>query len=235
MAETKQKAPAAQEQRAPQRRPDQFWSKYSKPLSIGLLLVVLAVGGYFIYRSQVTIPNNRKAEEAVFKAEEYFRLDSLDKALNGDGASLGLLRVISRYSGSDAANRARLMAGSIYLRKGDFKNALKHLEDFDTDVPQVKARAIALMADTYAEMGASTNNNANKEKAADLYKQAAATFEEDHANAGEYLFRAGYLYESMGKNKEAIDAYKQIKQKHPGSDRAYQIDKYLARLGAVAE
>jgi tetratricopeptide (TPR) repeat protein len=234
MAEVKHTAPVAHDHRA-EHPAEQFWSKYSRPLTIGLTVVVLAVAGYFIYRSMVTIPNARKAEEAVFKAEEYYRMDSLDKALNGDGVNQGLLRVISRYSGSDAANRARLMAGSIYIRKGDYKNAIKQLEEFNTDVKQVKAKATALLADAHSELGASTNNNAEKEKAADLYKKAAGVFVQDDVSSAEYLFRAGFLYESMGKNKEAIDAYKEIKQKYPRSDRGYEIDKYLARLGVIEE
>ncbi len=235
MAEVKHTAPVAHEHRAEPHHPEQFWAKYSKPLLIGLTVVVLAIAGYFIYRSMVTIPNERKAEEAAFKAEEYYRMDSVDKALNGDGVNQGLLRVISRYSGTEAANRARLMAGSIYLRKGDYKNAIKQLEEFKTDVKQLEAKSTALMGDAYSEMGASTNNNANKEKAAELYKKAAGIFEKDDVSSGEYLFRAGYLYESMGKNKEAIDAYKQLKEKYPKSDRAFDIDKYLARLGVIEE
>jgi tetratricopeptide (TPR) repeat protein len=233
MAEVKHTAPVAHEHRATPHRAEQFWSKYSRPLVIGLTVVVLAIAGYFIYRSMVTIPNERKAEEASFKAEEYYRMDSLDKALNGDGVNQGLLRVISRYGGTAAGNRARLMAGSAYMSKGDYQNAIKQLQEFKTDVKQVEAKATALLADAYSEMGAASNNNANKEKAADLYKKAAGTFEKDDVGSAEYLFRAGYLYESMGKNKEAIDAYKQIKEKYPRSDRGLDIDKYLARLGVV--
>ena len=235
MADIKHQAPVAQETRAGHHKPEQFWSKYSKPLSIGLVAIVVVVAGYFIYRSMVSEPNQKKAEEAVFKAEDYFQMDSLDKALNGDGASLGLLRVISRYSGSPAANRAQLMAGSIYLQKGDFKNAIKHLEEFKSGVPQLQARAIALTADAYADMGRANNNNADKQKAAELYKKAAATFEADDMNAGEYLFRAGALYEGLGKNAEAIEAYKLIKEKHPTSERVYEVEKYLARLGVISE
>jgi tetratricopeptide (TPR) repeat protein len=197
--------------------------------------VVLAVAGYFIYRSMVTVPNERKAEEVAFKAEEYYRMDSLDKALNGDGVNQGLLRIISRYGGTAAGNRAKLMAGSIYLRKGDYKNAIKQLEDFSTDVKQVEAKSTAVLADAYSELGASTNTNSNKEKAAGLYKKAAGIFEKDDAGSAEYLYRAGVLYESMGKNKEAIDAYKLIKDKYPRSDRGYEIDKHLARLGVTEE
>lgn len=235
MAEVKHTAPVAHGHRAEPHRAEQFWSKYSRPLVIGLTVVVLAVAGYFIYRSMVTVPNERKAEEASFKAEEYYRMDSLDKALNGDGVNQGLLRVISRYGSSAAANRARLMAGSIYLRKGDYQNAIKHLEDFKTDIKQLDAKATALLGDAYSEKGAAGNNNADKEKAAGLYKKAAGIFEKDEVSSGEYLFRAGFLYESMGKNKEAIDAYKQIKEKYPRSDRGIEIDKYLARLGVIEE
>lgn len=235
MAEVKHTAPVAHDHRAAHHPAEQFWSKYSKPLTIGLTVVVLAVAGYFIYRSMVTVPNERKAEELAFKAEEYFRMDSLDKALNGDGVNQGLLRIISRYDGTAAGNRARLMAGSIYLRKGDYKNAIKQLEDFKTDVKQLKAKATALLGDAYSEMGASANNNSNKEKAAGLYKEAAGIFEKDDASSAEYLFRAGALYESMGKNKEAIDAYKQIKDKYPRTDRGYEIEKHLARLGVTEE
>ena len=235
MAEVKHTAPVAHEHRAKPHGAEQFWSKYSKPLVIGLTVIVLAVAGYFIYRSMVTVPNERKAEEASFKAEEYYRMDSLDKALNGDGVNQGLLRVISRYGGSAAGNRARLMAGSIYLRKGDYQNAIKHLEDFKTDIKQLEAKATALLGDAYSEKGAAGNNNSDKEKAADLYKKAAGIFEKDEVSAGEYLFRAGFLYETMGKNKEAIDAYKQIKEKFPRSDRGIEIDKYLARLGVIEE
>jgi tetratricopeptide (TPR) repeat protein len=233
MAEVKHAAPVAQEQHARRHSAEQFWTRYSKPLTIGLTVVILAVAGYFIYRSMVVVPKERKAEEAIFKAEEYYRMDSLDKALNGDGVNQGFLRVISRYSGTDAANRARLMAGSIYLSKGDYKNAIKHLEEFSTDAKQIQARAIGLQGDAYAEMGASTNNNSNKEKAAGLYKKAASTFEQDEDFSAEYLFRAGSLYETMGKTQDAIAAYKSIKERYPRSTRGIEIDKHLARLGEV--
>ena len=49
----------------------------------------------------------------------------------------------------------------------------------------------------------------------------------------EYLFRAGYLYETLGKNKDAIEMYQLIKSKYPASQRGYDIDRYLARLGAI--
>lgn len=230
MAEVRQTTPVTHEHKSVETAHD-VWAKYSKPFSIGLLVIVVIVGGYLAYNSFIKEPNEKKAEEAIFRAEEYFRTDSLDKALNGDGISQGLLRVISKYGGTDASNRAELMAGSIYLKKGDFKNAIKHLDEFETSVDQLQARKFSLLGDAHSELGFASNNNGEKEKAADFYKKAADQFPKDDVNAPEYLFRAGYLYESMGKNKEAIEAYKRIKEKYPSSQHGFDIDKYLARLG----
>jgi tetratricopeptide (TPR) repeat protein len=230
MAEVKHHPTVTHEHTSVERR-DEFWSKYSKPLSIGLLAIVVVVGGYLAYNSLIKEPNERKAEESIFRAEQYFRMDSLDKALNGDGVSQGFLRVISRYSGTDAANRAQFMAGAIYLKKGDYKNAVKHLEDFSTSVEQIKARKLSLLADAHSEIGFSSNNTSEKTKAAELYTEAGNVFPKDDVNSPEYFFRAGYLYESLGKNKEAIDAYRKIKDNYPSSQRGMEIDKYLARLG----
>ena len=95
----------------------------------------------------------------------------------------------------------------------------------------MKARKFSLLGDAHSEIGFSTNNNSEKEKAAELYRKAADQFPKDDVNSPEYLFRSGYLYEVMGKNKEAIEAYKRIKENYPGSQHGFDIDKYLARLG----
>ena len=233
MAEVKHTTPVSTHEHKPVEKTHEFWTKNSKPLSIGLLVIIALVGAYLAYNNFIKEPNEKKAEETVFRAEEYFRMDSLDKALNGDGISQGFLKVISKYGGTNAGNRAHFFAGSIYLKKGDFKNAIKHLEEFSTGVEQLEARKYGLLGDAHSELGFTTNNNSEKEKAAEFYTKAASTFPKDDANAPEYLFRAGFLYESLGKNKEAVDAYKQIKEKYPQSQHGYDIDKYLGRLGQV--
>jgi tetratricopeptide (TPR) repeat protein len=83
-----------------------------------------------------------------------------------------------------------------------------------------------LLGDAYSELN-------KKEEAIAAYKKAGTTFEKDDVLSPEYLFRAGYLYESMGKNQEAIEMYQLIKDKYPGSRRGFDIDRYLARLGVV--
>lgn len=201
-----------------------FWQKNSRNIIVGLAAVIIVAGGVAAYKYFIAGPKLQKSDEAIFRAENYFRMDSLQLALNGDAVNPGFLKIIDRYSGTPAANLSKFYAGASYLKLGDFKNAEKWLKDFSTNSVQVNARAKSLLADAYAEQG-------KKEEAASLYVEAANAFEKDEFNAAEYLFRAGYLYESLGKNKEALDAYKSIKEKYPRTERGFEIDKYLARLG----
>ena len=203
-----------------------FWEDYGKKILIGLAVVLVVVGAFLAYRAFVSGPNEEKASEAMFRAEEYFRQDSVSAALNGDNVNPGFLKIISKYDGTKAANMAEFYAGSCYMKLGDFANAAKHLKEFSTDSKQVQARATSLLADAMSEQG-------KKAEAADQYAKAGKMFDKDDYNSPEYLFRAGYLYESLGKNKEAIEMYSLIKEKYARSERGFEIDKYLARLGVT--
>ena len=57
-------------------------------------------------------------------------MDSVKLALNGDNINSGFAKIISKYSGTKAANLAKFYAGSCYLKLGDFNNAVKYLKRF---------------------------------------------------------------------------------------------------------
>ncbi|MBL7737211.1 MAG: tetratricopeptide repeat protein [Chitinophagaceae bacterium] len=203
-----------------------FWEKNGKKLIYGASAVVLLIAGYFAYQSYVVGPKEEKAAAALWKAEQYFRMDSSSLALNGDGPNQGLLKIISRYGGTKAGNLAKFYAASSYMSLGDFNNALKYLKDFSTDDPLIKVRATGLLADALAETG-------KKKEAAETYKKAGTSFDKDDFNSPEYLFRAGLLYEDLGSNQDAIAMYTLIKNKYPASERGAEVEKYLARLGQL--
>jgi tetratricopeptide (TPR) repeat protein len=203
-----------------------FQDNYGRKATIGLTIVLLAVLGYFGYKQFILDPKEKQASEAMFRAEDYFRMDSVRLALNGDAVNAGFVKIISRYSGTKAADLASFYAGSCYLKLGDFKNAVKYLKDYQTTAVQVQAKAYGLLGDAYSELN-------KKEDAAEQYKKAGTYFDQDEIISPEYLFRAGYLYESMGRNQDAIAMYQIIKSKYPASPRGFDIDRYLARLGVV--
>jgi len=205
---------------------EQFWSKYGKMTSYVLIAIVVVVAGYLGYKNFVQAPNEKNASEAMYHAEEYFRMDSLRLAVNGDNIHPGFAKIVSKYGGTKAANLASFYAGTCYIKMGDYNNAVKYLKDFSTSAKQLQARAYGLLGDAYSELN-------KKDDAIDQYKKAGTTFEQDDILSPEYLFRAGYLYESMGKSKEAIEMYQEIKDKYSNTQRGAEVDKYLARLGVV--
>jgi len=205
---------------------EQFWNKYGKLLGYVIGGIIILIGGYLGYKTFVQEPNEKKAMEAMYRAEEYYRMDSVKLALNGDNINAGFAKIVSKYGGTKAANLASFYAGSCYLKLGDYNNAVKYLKDFSSSAEQLQARSYGLLGDAYSELN-------KKEDAVDEYKKAGTLFDKDELLSAEYLFRAGYLYESMGKTKEAIEMYQVIKDKYPTSQRGNDIDKYLARLGVV--
>jgi tetratricopeptide (TPR) repeat protein len=214
-------------------RAKDFWTRYNRPLMIVCAIIILVAGGYLGYKKFYKQPKEEKASDALYKAESYHRNalmspnpDSLIKlALNGDGANVGFLRIISKYKGTDAANLAQLYAGESYLLLNDNANAIKYLKDFSTSSKFFQARAYKLLGDAYADQG-------KLKDALDYYKKAARHFKEDEDNSSEALFLAAYLAQTkLNDKKEAIELFKQLKQDFPGTTRGQEADKYLARLG----
>ena len=224
MAEVKDVRPRTESEAVVDRAKD-VWGRFGKTISIAVGAVVLIVGGILIYKNLIQGPKEKKAADAIFRAEQFYAQDSLDKALNGEGIVLGLEKIISQYGSTDAGNRAKFMAGSIYVKKGNFDKAISYLKDFSTDAPQVQARAYKLLADAYAEK--------NKPKEAlDYYKKAANHLEDDDMFASEALFLAAYLSDKVLNDKSgAVELYKEVKTKYGQTQWAFEAEKYLAANG----
>ncbi len=204
-------------------RMEVFWEKYQKPVLIVVAVLVIGIGGWLGYNEYIVKPKEEKAHDAMFKAEEYFKLDSSNLVLNGDGQYKGVLYVINNFGGTKAANLCKYYAGVSYLKMGDFTNAVKYLNGFSTEAKQIQLLAYGLLGDAYSELN-------KKDDAVASYKKAAGEFEADEANSSEYLFRAAMLEETNGKPKEALELYKEIKEKFPKTDKGFLADKYIARL-----
>ncbi len=200
-----------------------FWEQNKKGIIAVSVAAIIVVGGWWLYKNMIVEPNEIKAAEASFKAEQYFKNDSLQVALNGDGQNKGFLYISKEYSGTKTGNLANFYLGIIYLRTGDFNNAIKYLKDFSTDAKQIQMIAYGRLGDAYSEAG-------KKEDAVDMYKKAGYYFSIDDYNSSEFLFRAAYLLESMGKNDDALSLYKEIQSKYPKTEKGYTAQKYIYRL-----
>ncbi len=69
-------------------------------------------------------PKEEEAQKAMWKAEQYFRQDSLQLALNGDKFNRGFIYVINNYGSTKTGNLAKYYAGLCYLRTSNFNKAV---------------------------------------------------------------------------------------------------------------
>jgi predicted negative regulator of RcsB-dependent stress response len=230
MAETKTVTPQPlEDHEIVVERARDFWTRNNRAITIIGLAIILLGGGYLAYKKFYKEPQEVKAQEAIFKAEEYFRADSVRLALNGDGVNPGFVKLADRYSGTKAGELAAFYAGDCYLQLNDAKNAEKFLEDFSTDAPQIQARAYKLLGDAYAEQGKNGDALSN-------YKKAAHHFEQDEQNASEYLFLAAYFAQRVQNNaSEATSLFRELKTKYSRTQRGIEADKFLGQLGVYSE
>jgi TolA-binding protein len=77
------------------------------------------------------------------------------------------------------------------------------------------------LGDAYSELG-------KNDDAIEYYKKSANHFPEDLHNAAESLLFAALLSDRSGKTKEAIELFKEIKERFPNTQAANESDKYLA-------
>ena len=109
------------------------------------------------------------------------------------------------------------------VRVCDFKNAEKHLREFDGEGTMISYVAKGALGDALMEQG-------KTDDAIKMYLEAASD-EDNNLLIPLYLERAGMVYELNNKKEDAMKAYCRIKDEFPSSMQARNMDKYLARLG----
>ena len=201
------------------------YEKSKKPINTILTVLAIAIIGYFSYEKLYLAPQEEKAGTAIAFAQRYFEVDSVNKALNGDGQHNGFLQVMKKYGGTKVGNLCHYYAGVCYLKMGDFNNAVKQLKDFDAKGTMLEYTAAGLLGDAYME----TNNS---KKALECYNKAIGN-KDDKTTTPTYLFRAGLVYEMEKQPEEAKKMYVRIRDEYPRSAQAREISKYLARLGVL--
>jgi tetratricopeptide (TPR) repeat protein len=202
-----------------------FYETNKKMLSTATTVILVVVVGYFGYTKMYKGPAEEKAAAAMYYPQLYFQADSLNLALNGDGKNLGFSKLAKKFSGTSAGNLASYYEGVCYLKMGDFKNAIKSLQEFDGKGTMVGRQAFGELGMAYMETG-------NSAKAIENFKKATED-KEDGLVTPMYLYQLGVAYQAAGNNNEAKDAFKRIRDEYPRSPQARDMDKELARLGEL--
>jgi tetratricopeptide (TPR) repeat protein len=206
---------------------EQFIEKNQKIILIIVGAIVLVVLGYFGFKRIYLAPREKEAQSQMFMAEKYFEMDSITKALNGDGNYLGFLAIIDQYKFTKSANLSHYYAGICYLKKGEFQTAIDQLNKFSASDELVGPMAIGAIGDAYMELN-------NTDKAIEYYLKAADKRKND-LTSPMFLMKAGMAYEIEGKNDLALKTYTRIKTEFARTNEGREVDKYIAKLGGAGK
>ena len=206
-----------------------FFEKYRKPLmAVGIALVV-GVGGYFAYDATIAQPREREAANALWKAQYYLSIDSVDWALNGHEDAPGFQSVIDNYEGTDAAELAHYGAAICFRTKGDFGNALAHFKEVNVDDQAVSVYVLGNIGDMNVELG-------QLDEAVKYFEKAAAQSKSNgtrDALAGEYLSKATRVYTEQGNKDKAKETLEKAMEGIDNRSATYiEADKMLNYLKA---
>ncbi len=199
---------------------EQFIEKYQKVILIAVGVIVVVVLVVFGFKRFYIGPREKEAQSQMFMAEKYFEMDSLNKALNGDGQYLGFLAIMEDYSMTKSANLSHYYAGICYLKLGKYDQALEHLDKFSSDDKIIAPMAKGAMGDAYMELK-------QVEKAAGFYQDAADMNKNDFTTPL-FLMKTAMAYEELGKLDRSLEFYKRIKEEYPRSNEGREIDKYIS-------
>ncbi len=191
------------------------WYKHQNKalvLGIGGLFILILV--WFAFKYFYQTPREKRAEIAIYKTQALFDVDSFGLVLKTAS------KLAKDYSGTKSGNIAAYMAGSSYLYKGDFKNAIKYLSDVSFDDRIMKAQAIGLLGDAYVE-------NNEIDKGLSQYLKAAKSAETEYAI--QWYKKAAIIYQNKKEWKEALDIYRTLKNEYFDAEKIQDIDKYISR------
>lgn len=203
---------------------EQFLEKNSKKLLFALIAIVLLALIIFGYRQFIKVPSEKKALDQSFVAQQFFALDSMNLALNGDGKSMGFLEIASQFGSTEVGNSANHYAGICYLKMGEYEKAIASLKKYSPveglSAQIINAQNIGLIGDCYTQLKDYKN-------AVDHYLKASKI--ENNFTAPLYLKKAGLVSFAQGDSNKALECYQIIKIKYFNSLEAQDIDKYIGQ------
>lgn len=202
-----------------------FFENNGKMLLVILIVVALAVGGYFGYRHFYSIPRAEEASNAMFDAQMQFERDSFAVALNGvNGVFLGFDQIIGQYEGTPESNLANHYAGICVMKGGDFARAITYFEKYkkvSNPAGEILfAQNAGLIGDCHIEMG-------NTAKGIEFY-QTAISASTSEATAPLFMHKAAIAMCAEGKFAEAVTMFRRLQGEFPRSSQARDADKYIA-------
>lgn len=206
-----------------------FFEENMKSITFIVSGVIVLLLLYIGYQRLYLAPRAERAAAEMYKAEQYATIDSLQrKAIDGDGSYLGFKEIADEYSNTKSANIANAYLGGLYLKQGEYENAINYLEKYSATGSKIlDPLVIGLTGDAYSELK-------DYNKAISFYQKAANKSENDYTTPL-FLKKLGLVYEELNELEKAEDAYVKIKTDFPESAQHEEIEVKIARVRAKIE
>jgi tetratricopeptide (TPR) repeat protein len=202
-------------------RSELFLEKNRTPVTIAVVTLLVLVAAVLGYRKFIAEPKAKQAAEAIWKAQYYFEIDSLDLALNGDGNYLGFAQVADEYGSTPSGKLANFYIAVINHQKGDLEAALQFYKEADLGDDVLRVMAVGNQGDVLSDLGRPAEAAAQFMKAADLVKSDYTT--------PMFLMKAGIVYQQLNDWKNAEKCFSRIANEFPFAPDANTAKKYAAR------
>ena len=204
---------------------ENFFEKHSKMVVVAIVVIFALAAAIFGYKKLVSEPRMNKAQEMLYQAQYRFEQQNADfaLALNGDEIAPGFAEVAEQYGNTPAGNLANLYAAACNLRLGDFDAAQKYIDSY-SEVDGIPGQIVNAMA--AGIKGEIAVEKKEYEKAAQLFEQAAKTYENSFTTPM-YLRKAAVVYKELGQTEKAQELYQIIKDSYSNSYDAREAEKNI--------
>jgi tetratricopeptide (TPR) repeat protein len=196
----------------------QDWFKANTKLigGVALAIVAIVIIGYFYSSGKAA--DELAANRELRKVQQLYQQQQYRLAIAGDPAQqiMGFEEIVEKYGGTPTGEVAMIYLGNSYLYTGELDKAMAAFEDASPDSDMLRAAASAGEAAVLEIRG-------NKAEAAELFEDAAVSFDNELLSSERFL-TAGRNYAQAGnmeKAKEMLEKVKEFKNTkfHPDAER----------------
>jgi tetratricopeptide (TPR) repeat protein len=132
-----------------------------------------------------------------------------------------LTKAKKKYDGYIGGEIAQFVLARQFMAKGEFKKALKELDETKLDGTFLESMRMGLIADCHSELK-------EYKKAVEKYVEASEN-DINEFTTPMYLFKAGLNSEKVNDFKKAAEYYTKVRDAYPGYASQITVDKYVAR------
>ena len=190
--------------------------------SIGFVVVIALIIGYFIY----SVQQENEAQILLGSAEQALMNGDFERALYGDdeALTLGFMQIARNYSRTDAGNLAIYYAALAEYELGNFEDSLAHIENYRPPRGILGVAPISLHAIILLEL--------------EMYDEAASVFERaaewdrNSATTPYNLLEAAQAHLEAGNRQRSIELFNKILAEYPNSAQSTRAQRMIGMLTA---